>query len=72
MHPPPCVLLGGTAPVYCRQSGWVAVNHSSNFVNGDTITWPDCAFSCDYLISELFFPGSSLCLYSAYISCGGQ
>lgn len=60
MHPPPCGLLGGTAPLYCLQSGWLAVNHCSHFVNGPTITCPGCAFSWDYLISELF-PGSPLC-----------
>lgn len=60
MHPPPCGLLGGTAPLYCLQSGWRAVRHCSHFVNGATVTCLGCAFSWDYLISELFFPGSEL------------
>lgn len=60
MHPPPCGLLGGTAPLYCLQSGWLAVSHCPHFVNGATITCPGCAFSLDYLISEVF-PGSLLC-----------
>lgn len=59
MHPPPCGLLGGTAPLYCLQSGWLTVSHCAHFVNGATITCPGCAFSWDYLISELF-PGSPL------------
>lgn len=64
MHPPPCGLLGGTPPLYCLQSEWLAVNHSPHFVNGATVTWSGCAFSWDYLISELF-PGSPLwcCLF---------
>lgn len=64
MHPPPCGLLGGTAPLYCLQLWWLAVYHCPYFVNGATITCPGCSFSWDYLISELF-PGSQLwcCLF---------
>lgn len=64
MHPQPCGLLGGAAPLYCLQSEWLAVSHCSHFVNGATTICPGRAFSWDYLISELF-PGSPLwwCLF---------
>lgn len=61
MHPPPCGLLGGTAPFYCLQLGWLAVNHCSHYVSGSTRTCLGCVFSWDYSISELFLPGSQLC-----------
>lgn len=58
MHPPLCGLQGRAAPLYCLQSGWLDVNHCSHFVNEATIT--GCAFSWDYLINELVFPGSQV------------
>lgn len=69
MHPPPRGLLGGAALLYCLQSGWLAVNHCSHFVNGATITCLGWTFSWDYLISELFFPGSRLwcCLFEVLL-----
>lgn len=60
MHPPACGLLGGAAPRHCLQPGWLVVNHCSHFVNGAPITCLGCAFRWNYLISELFFPGSQL------------
>lgn len=67
MHPPACGLLGGAAPGLCLQWGGLVVNHCSHFGNGAPITCLGCAFSWDYLIRELFFPGSQLwwCFFSS-------